>query len=188
MEETDISFENIRDSVWSSDINDSFTVWSVSDLKSLQTKHHHHLAYDGQIEHSTYIYNSLSEDRYVQIEHILNITEEHVRLCNFKDNSNDKEKENNVLKKIPTIFSVHHIIDDILINKKKHRIKVLLFARQESNCSLLLKEVLIFMTAFNFVPDDSLRMESHQHISKMALISFKRAVTQNNPKEMSTSR
>lgn len=149
--DTDWSLENVGKDVWSSEITESYTVVSVNNLTSLQTKQQPHLGHDLQMEHRVYIYDVLIQDFTRKLYSDFNSTQDHVRLCNFKDNNKDDAKRDIVLQRIPSIFSIHHIIDDNFIKKEKHYIKLLLFAPHGSDCSLLMQEVLIFITAFNFV-------------------------------------
>lgn len=164
IEYEDFSVENVRSNVLSSDIYDSYTVVFVDYFKWLLPKSHNYIAHTGQIEHRTYIYNCLSKDCFTGFQRILNSTiNENVRLCNFKDERKNYEEKSIVLNRLSTIFAVHHIIDDILTTKTKHFFKVMLLSTQESNCSVLLYDILIFMTAFNFVPGTYTFSKEHNH-------------------------
>ncbi|CAC5400671.1 unnamed protein product [Mytilus coruscus] len=87
MDERNVSFDYIRNEVWSSSTNDSYTVLSIVNLISLQTKHHNNIGDDGKMEYNAYTYDVLSQDFNIELVRALKSTEEHIRLCNFKDSS-----------------------------------------------------------------------------------------------------
>lgn len=151
MDKRNVSFDYIRSNEWSLDTNDSYTVLLVVDLMSLQKKDPNNIGDDGHLEYNAYTYDFLSKNYNIELLRALKSTEDNVRLCNFKNSSEYNAIHKIVLNRIPSIFSVHNIIDDTFIEKKMHYIKLLLFANQEYDCSLLLHEVLICMTVFNFV-------------------------------------
>lgn len=151
MDKRNVSFDYIRSNEWSLDTNDSYTVLLVVDLMSLLKKDPNNIGDDGHLEYNAYTYDFLSKNYNIELLRALKSTEDNVRLCNFKNSSEYNAIHKIVLNRIPSIFSVHNIIDDTFIEKKMHYINLLLFANQEYDCSLLLHEVLICMTVFNFV-------------------------------------
>ncbi|XP_063411747.1 uncharacterized protein LOC134694638 [Mytilus trossulus] len=65
------------------------------------------------------------------------------------------ENEDNVivLDRRSTIFRINDIFSDYSIKKKRNFIHITIRARQDSDCTILLNEALIFMTIVNFKPD-----------------------------------
>lgn len=64
------------------------------------------------------------------------------------------ENEDNVivLDRRSTIFRINNIFSDYSIKKKRNFIHITILARQDSDCTILLNEALIFMTIVNFKP------------------------------------
>lgn len=148
----DLYDENFINEVISSDKYDSYAVVSISNLSTLQTKHSDPGGNYRQITHRLSMIDPVPKDVLAKIKDILKLTSGHVKFCNDKGNRKYTISKDIPLEKRSTIFLLDDIVNKYFTQAKKNPIQLLLFARQSSNCSISLNEVLIFVAAVNFEP------------------------------------